>query len=205
LQVNKSTARQRLAVWGILIFIILYIVGAALYPGGNDINKTAAGFSWQHNYWCELMAPSAQNGQPNAGRPVAIIALTVLVASLMIFWYRVPLLFSPFNTSSHIIRICGIGSMLAIPLLLAGIHDTAINLAGLLGCIAIVLLLTKLFSHNMHFLFLQGICCLLLCGVNNYFYYTKGLLYYLPVIQKISFLFFLLWFIQLSIKQNRNK
>lgn len=33
----------------------------------------------------------------------------------------------------------------------------------------------------------------LLVGLNNYLYYNKGLIIYLPVIQKISFITFLAW------------
>jgi hypothetical protein len=203
LPVKKPGTRLLLPVWGIIIFCILYIISAALYPGGNDSDKTTIGFSWQHNYWCELISSQAQNGQSNTARPVAITALLVLTISLVIFWYQVPQLFHTRNAGSLIIRYCGISSMLVMPLLLTGIHDTVINLAGGLGCIAIALLLVKLYNHRMYFLFWQGIAGLLICAANNYIYYTKGLLHYLPVIQKISFVFFLLWFVQLCIKQKR--
>jgi hypothetical protein len=198
------SSKLLLSVWGILLFIAGYILAASLYPGGNDMDKTATGFSWQHNYWCELMATKAQNGMSNTARPVAIAALAVLSLSIILFWYYIPRLFISLNTSSLFIRYCGIGSMLIAPLLLTGIHDPVINLAALLGGIAITLLVIKLFRYQMYGLFWQGIGCLLLCGINNYVYYSKDLLHYLPVIQKITFLFFLCWFIQLALKQYRH-
>ena len=97
------------------------------------------------------------------------------------------------------IRYAGVGSMLVIPLLLTGFHDHVINTAALLGCIAMIILLVNLFRQRMLLLLGTGILCLLLCGVNNYVYYSKDLLTYLPVIQKISFLIFLLWFSLLSL------
>lgn len=97
------------------------------------------------------------------------------------------------------IRYAGIGSMLVIPFLLTGFHDHVINIAALLGCIAIIVLLVNLFRHNMFLFFGIGIFCLMICGVNNYVYYSKDLLHYLPVIQKISFIIFLFWFSLLSL------
>ena len=199
----KSHKNAWWPVGGILIFSTGYIIATFLYPGGNDINKQAPGFSWLHNYWCELMASQAQNGMYNTARPVAIASLVILAISLIIFWNNIPRLFIREDMVNHLIRYCGIGSMLVSPLLLTGIHDPVLNLAGLLGFSAIALLLIKLFRHRLHFLFWQGIGCLVLGGVNNYVYYSKGLLHYLPVIQKISFLFFLCWFIQLSVKLYR--
>ncbi len=194
-----------LPVGGILLFIILYIVSASLYPGETDADKTAKGFSWQHNYWCELLATEAQNGQKNTARPIAITAMIILAISLIIFWYNIPRLFTYKRTGTGVIIYSGIGSMLVMPLLLTCSHDFIINLATLLGCIAIIGLLVNLFRHKMYFPFYMGIFCLLLCGINNYVYYSKDLLSCLPVIQKISFFIFLLWFILLSIKNYKNK
>ena len=192
-------------VWGILLFVLLYFISASLYPGGSDANKTAQGFSWLHNYWCELLANQAQNGQPNSARPIAIIAMTILAISLIIFWFTIPQLFAKNRIVKMIITYTGTGSMLVIPLLLTTSHDLVINSAGLLGCIAIIGLLVNLLRLRLYFLFHLGIFCLLLCGLNNYVYYSTDLLMYLPVIQKISFLIFLLWFILLSVKGYKNK
>lgn len=189
-----------LSVWGIGLFVLLYIVAAFLYPGGSDANKKATGFSWLHNYWCELMASHAQNGEINTARPVAITAMLVLVISLITFWYRIPFLFNGNKTGSLFIRYCGISSMLIVPFMFAGRHDMVMNVAGLLGCMAITILVIKLRANKMYRLFAHGILCIILCSINNYIYYTGNFFYYLPVIQKITFLIFLLWFTLLSVK-----
>ena len=189
-----------LPVWGTLLYIILYLIAAGLYPGGSDIDKTSRGFSWLHNYWCELMASVAQNGEANRARVIAITAMFVLAISLGLFWYYVPLLFSGNRKGSLIMRYCGIGSMMALPLFFTGNHDLTINIAGVLGCTAIIILLVNLFYYRYFFAFGMGIACLLLCGLNNYvYYYHVQWMYYLPVIQKISFAVFLAWFCLLSI------
>jgi hypothetical protein len=205
---NNSYSHKKwllLPVAGILVFVLLYFTAAILYPGGSDFDKTAKGFSWRHNYWCELLASTAQNGRPNTARPVAIAAMAVLVISLIVFWYQIPGIFMPDTKGKTIIRSGGMGSMLVTPLLFTGFHDTVITIAGLFGCIAIILLLTRLFRHRMYGFFGWGILCLLLCFINNYVYYTKDFFYYLPVIQKISFVVFLYWFTSLTLTLYRKQ
>jgi hypothetical protein len=189
----------------IAAFLLLYIIAAGLYPGGSDYDKTTRGFDWQHNYWCELLAPVAQNGEANTARPVAIAAMAVLMAGLAAFWYYIPLLFTPDKTGKTMIRTAGMGSMLVTPLLFTGWHDPVMNLAGLLGCFAIAVLLIRLFRHGRYFTGATAVFCLLLCAINNYVYYTGNYLYYLPVIQKISFAAFLSWFAWLAILLCRKK
>jgi hypothetical protein len=169
-------------------------VATYLYPGGSFADKTTKGFSWLHNYWCELMAPAAQNGMPNTARPVAITGLFVLAASLSIFWYRAPLLFNNSRRSYWLIRYPGIFSMCALLLFFVLPHDLAMNTAGVPGVIALFAVLAGLYKNRLWPLLGLGIFCLLLCLLNNYMYYGPVSMYYLPVVQKISFFFFLLWF-----------
>ena len=149
------------------------------------------------------MASDAQNGEVNTARPVAITAMFVLAISLIIFWYHIPRLFGDKKTGSLVISYCGVSSMLVVPFMFAGLHDTVMNVAGLLGCIAIAVLLTRLYHHKMYGSFIHGILCILLCAANNYIYYTGNFFYWLPIIQKISFIVFLLWFIMLTIKLSK--
>jgi hypothetical protein len=178
---------------GFLLFILLYIVAASLYPGGSDADKSAVGFSWFHNYWCELLAGHAQNGEDNIARPVAIAAMFILCTSIGLFWYFASFLFPEKTAGRWITRIAGVGSMFMILLLFVA-HDTAINLSGLLGIIAMVFTMIGLYKHRAYILMRLGIFCLVLCVLNNYIYHTTLYMYYLPVIQKFTFLVFLLWF-----------
>ncbi|MFN7116301.1 MAG: hypothetical protein ACK4TA_05840, partial [Saprospiraceae bacterium] len=50
---------------GIVLFLVLYIVAAFYYPGGSNADHSAKGFSIVHNYWCDLLAIGAKNGQIN--------------------------------------------------------------------------------------------------------------------------------------------
>ncbi|HEV7621655.1 MAG TPA: hypothetical protein VGO09_07980, partial [Flavisolibacter sp.] len=49
-------------VFGSFAFIILYIIATIYYPGGSQANNVSKGFSWVHNYWCNLLNEKAING-----------------------------------------------------------------------------------------------------------------------------------------------
>jgi hypothetical protein len=179
---------------------MLYFISAALYPGGSEVDRQAKGFSWQHNYWCDLLQPVAENGQPNKARAAAIIATAVLSVSIALFWYFVPRLFTFKSAIKTIIRYTGVFSMAILVLLQADFHDTILNIAGTSGIIAICGTLTGLYKRRSYGLCALGSICLFLFFVNNYVYYSKQYIGYLAVIQKISFVLFLLWFSLISIQ-----
>ena len=72
----------------ILLFILLFIYAASLYPGGSQFDSNAAGFSWKHNYWCNLMNDIAENGMQNPARYYAISANAILCIGCMLFFLR---------------------------------------------------------------------------------------------------------------------
>ena len=72
-------------------------------------------------------------------------------------------------------------------------HDLVTNLASTFGLIATVGTFVGLYKKKWFGLFTFGLLNILLVVANNYVYYTKGLIIYLPLIQKISFAAFLIW------------
>lgn len=72
-------------------------------------------------------------------------------------------------------------------------HDLVMNTAGLFGVLALAATFIALHKNRLFILGGFGLFCMLLVGANNYVYYTHRYLYYLPIIQKITFVFFLLW------------
>ena len=181
-------------IFGILVFVILYIVAALLYPGGSQADKNSIGFSWVNNYWCNLLNEKAINNQYNSAKPFAVAAMLVLCFTLSLFWFLFAKHMQIAKRLKLIIQISGTLSMVSAFLLLANInHDLAINIASSLGVIATIGAFISLYTNKLYFLFAFGLLIILLVGLNNYFYYTNGLIIYLPVIQKISFAAFLIW------------
>jgi hypothetical protein len=182
-----------LPVFGTIIFVALYIIATLLYPGGSQVNKNAVGFSWINNYWCNLLNDHAINGQHNAARPVALVAMTILCMTLAYFWYLFPkqINFSKYNRLA--IQIAGAISMTIAMFLFTDLHDIIINIASLFGLISLIGTYAGLYRIKLYKLFWIGMFNVPLVALNNYVYYSKGLIIYLPVIQKISFAFFLFW------------
>ena len=188
------------SLFGIGLFVALYVVATLLYPGGSQADKISKGFSWMHNYWCNLLSVEAMNGAHNAARPVAVTAMIVLCLSLMIFWYYLPRLFNFDRLGSRIIQLSGIISMLSAIFLLNQEHDLVINVAGFFGMIALVGAFVGLYKIHFIKLLQLGFVCALLVAVNNYVYYTKDFIFYLPVIQKITFASVLVWIFLVGVK-----
>ena len=190
-------------LYGILIFACLYIVATFFYPGGSQVDNNSKGFSWVNNYWCNLLNEYAINGAPNPARPVALTAMCILCAALSFFWYLFPRYYFPNKVNRFVVQLSGILSMAIAIFLFTGLHDSVINIAAALGIVAISGTLIGLYKNKNYMLFWFGIFNLALIVLNNYIYYTTGMIIYLPVIQKISFLSFLTWICCLNIRLYR--
>ena len=194
-----------LPTFGTLIFVILYIIATFLYPGGSQVDKNSIGFSWINNYWCNLLNENAINGQPNSARFIALLGMFVLCLTLSSFWLLFPSYTNFKNWGKLIIQISGIIAMAIGMFLFTKFHDAIINLAGLFGLIALCGTFIGLYKNKWYGLFYFGILNLLLIGLNNYVYYTKGLMIYLPIVQKLTFLSYLIWVCSMDIKMYSEK
>jgi hypothetical protein len=184
---------------GSFLFVILYVIAALLYPGGSGVDKNTIGYSWTNNYWCNLLSEKAINGQSNTARPVAVSAMFILCLSLFTFWILFPALLQLKKYHKLLIQLAGTLCMLASFLLLTSIdHDLAINTSSAFGLIAMIGTLIALYQLKWKWLFAIGLFDLLLVALNNYLYHSNEMMY-LPVVQKISFLSFLIWFSVISI------
>jgi hypothetical protein len=190
-------------VIGSILFIILYIIAAFLYPGGSGTDKTTIGYSWTDNYWCNLLNEKAINGQINEARPIAITAMIILGTTLSTFWILFPALTQLKKYHRLLIQIAGTVGMIASFLLLTRIdHDIAINTSSAFGLIAMLGTMIALYQLKWKGLFSLGVFDLLLIALNNYLYHTEQMTY-LPLVQKFSFLSFLVWFCLIDLKLYR--
>ena len=178
---------------GIFIFICLYVIAATFYPGGSQVDKNSPGFSWINNYWCNLLNQKAINGKINPARPVALFAMLVLCFALSYFYFLFPKYTPLSKIYKRIIQFSGIISMFVSLFIFSDFHDIILNIACLIGLIAITGIFAGLWKLKWQKLFWMGLISVPLIALNNYLYYSKGMLVYLPIVQKISFLYFLLW------------
>jgi hypothetical protein len=178
---------------GTIVFILLYLIATLLYPGGSQHDRNAEGFSWTHNYWCNLLNEKAINGKSNPARPVALLAMFVLGTSLVIFW----MLFAGFagfgNRAKTAISLSAVSAMVFGMFIFTSHHDIFVNAAVLCTLVALAATFIGLYRKKWYKLFYSGLLNIILIVINNILYYTPGLIRYLPVVQKITFLFFLVW------------
>lgn len=133
-----------LALCGLVLAVALLALAAAAYPGGHEWNPHAEGFHPGRNFWTDLLAPAARNGEPN-GRSALLAtgALRVFAAVLPVFWWLVPLLLPAHRALRWSVRALGIGAAAfaatVAPGPLALPHTVAILGAALPGIAALIL------------------------------------------------------------------
>ena len=192
-QHQKNYLWKLIPLFGSILFILLYFLATLYYPGGSQFDKNTKGFSWTQNYWCNLLNENAINGQSNPARPIALTAMVVLCLTLTVFWFLFPIQVA-FKKSARIaIQMSGFTAMAIGLFLFTSLHDIIINVATLLGLVALTGTFIGLQKQNLMKLFRMGLFTIVLIGLNNLLYYNTDLLLYLPVVQKFTFLYFLLW------------
>ena len=60
-----------------LISTFLFVIAAAVYPGGSLADSNSVGFVWSKNFISNLFQEQAINGADNPGRVWALIAMAV--------------------------------------------------------------------------------------------------------------------------------
>jgi len=184
---------------GMGLFILFYVLAALNYPGGSWMMPQQNGFSFWNNYLCDLLDQYAINGELNTARYLARTSLTVLCLSLVLLWYYLPSLFKGKNFNKNIMWLSGIAALVATSFLSSGAHDRTVRIAGFFAVIAFLSCFVELLKARHMKLLIFGICCLIIFLVNYYIYETGLYIRLLPVIQKITFICFIIWFIMLDV------
>ncbi|MGB5371143.1 MAG: hypothetical protein WBN18_12005 [Flavobacteriaceae bacterium] len=181
------------------LFVLLYFLAALNYPGGSWISPQQEGFSFWNNYLCDLLDEYAINGDLNTARYTARFALASLCFGLLVLWAYLPRLFPKKSKNLKLMQMTGILSLLVLVLLGSDRHDLIVRLAGFLGVIAFVSCFVELYKAGYARLLALGILSLIVFLINYYIYETGKYLNTLALIQKITFILFLGWFVLIDI------
>lgn len=184
---------EYLPIIGILIFWMLFMYAAILYPGGSQADTNSVGYDWMHNYWCNLLSINATNGLPNPARPIAISAMIILCLSLVFFFMQVARIASKKRIWRKVIPYCGSLAMLFAVFLFTDYHDLMTTLSSILGVFAVVGIIIEIYKSELTLYKISGVVCILLLGGNNFIYYTEIGIYYLPLLQKVTLGVVLAW------------
>jgi hypothetical protein len=206
---NKKTSFSKsfallLTLVGIGLFVILYVMAAINYPGGSWAYTDQNGFSFYNNYLCDLLDEYAINGELNTARFFARVALSVLCVSLIVLWYHLPKLFLIKSTNRTVMWLSGLLGLLITLFLASGTHDLIVRIAGVFGTIALFTAIIELYKSHLYRLMFLGLFCLSIFFTNYYIYETSIYIEVLPLIQKITFISFIIWFALLGISLYKN-
>jgi len=188
-----------LPLFGMVLFVFLYIIAAFKYPGGSWAMPQQNGFSFWNNYLCDLLDQIAINGELNTARYYARTSLGVLCLSIILLWYYLPCLFKGKSLNKNIMWLSGIIALVATSFLSSGTHDATVRIVGFFAIIAFSTCFIELLRARHIKLFVFGVVCLIIFLANYYIYETGSYIRLLPIIQKITFISFIIWFIMLDV------
>lgn len=200
---SSRSLLARVGIAGVLAFVVLYAVAAALYPGGTRADPGRAAFSLLDNYWCDLLDDPTYGGRPNPARPIALAATVVLCAGMSAVWWRVATVFRASRRRAAVVRFAGVGSGVLIPLVATRFHDVAIDAAGLLGAVAFLAAMSMLGRRAGTALPRLGWAALALALTTYLLWRTRRGLVALPLVQKAAFAAFLSWVVCLALRIDR--
>lgn len=183
-----------LPIFGIVIYVILFFIAAFLYTGGHESVPNAKGFSWIHNYWCDLMA-TKKFGRYNEGHLIAKIGHIVITSSVLIFFLVFPYLFESVNRRLRCVQFFGATAMVSIFFVFTASHNLSINLMVFFGLIAGVLGLIELWKSKKNKTLYGAFICLSANVVAYLMYATDFLIEFLPAFQKVVIVITFIWII----------
>ncbi len=203
--INGKGLVKFLPTIGIFLFVCIYIYASTLYPGGSRADINSMGFDWSNNHWCNLMSKYGLNGIQNKARPIAITGITILCASMIMFFFQFANHFENNRNWKMIIKISGALAMLSATFIFTVYHDIMTTILSISGTLVIIGMIRALHKNHLPFFMVIGILCMVIIGINNFFYYNEDLTLYSPIVQKIAFVLILSWTVGLNFIMNRNK
>ena len=178
---------------GVVAAFALFVVATFLYPG--DVHWTRVTVSL-------LCAPTLPDGAPNFGRPMSIVALSLLCASMS---WLFELISRAADTRWQLktIQIAGIGSMVYAMLTATPMHNLMVNIALAFFLVAIVTIVYMLCRRNRFVLAFAGCACILVKVSSVSLYYTNSYPEIWGMLQKLSFVLTTAWLFAVHLTSKR--
>ncbi len=194
----SSGLKNHLPSLGILLFFVLYAYAASIYPGGSQVDTNAVGFDWIHNYWCDLMTPRVYSGAQNPSYLISVLAMAILCSSLFLFFEQFANTLLPSPLWKRVLKYSGGISMVLALLIATPYHNSMIIMASIFGLLAVIIIIKTLFQTKFTGHKVIATFCIFLLILNNLCYYAGIFIYYLPLLQKVSFAIILIWIVLLN-------
>jgi hypothetical protein len=183
--------------FGIILALIFLIISTQFYPGGSYVDEFSKGYDWTNNYISNLLQPISVNGEANPARPWAIVGVLFLTASFGVFFVD----FSgkiKIRSVVFVIKYFGIlatvfGFLTVVPFL----HDIMVTVSSILTLIIFFYITVILIKSKLVVLKILSILFLLIFYLGAYMYFTRYVLEYMPLMQKIIFSVKIIWVLSL--------
>lgn len=195
-------------VVGMGVYLVIFTIAAMDYPGGSENVPNAEGYSFFHNFLCDVMNPVTQGGVHNDARPLAIVSHLVLSFTMISFFYILPEIFDRNNRNTRIMRWVGMLTMTVFIFMYTSYHDAIVTATGVLGTIALIPFFIELVKFDNKRLRQLAYLCYLLSIIVFFIFETRIGYYYLPFLQKITFVFdawWVIWVCFIVMKKNRQE
>ncbi len=186
-------------ILGLAMYIVIYALGALEYTGGSFNFPNSQAYSFSHNLLCDLLLPMSINGQINDGRILGVISHIILSASMMGFFYILPKIFSIENRNTQLTRSLGIVAMLIFSFMFTEYHDTVVLFTGIIGTMALIPFFLELKTYEGPLLKGYAFFCFFMSMIVFISFISKVGYYYLPLLQKITFVIDAIWVVWVCI------
>ncbi|MDI1444592.1 hypothetical protein [Polyangium sp. 6x1] len=138
-----ARAAALFVIGAVVLSLLLMGAAMALYPGGTWLDRASPEHDFFRNFFCDLTAERALNGQTNPGAAFAKAGMILLSAATLPFWFLVTRLFPERARLAAFVRWLGLASALAaiaVPLAPSQryglLHPLLIFVAGVPGLVA---------------------------------------------------------------------
>ncbi len=190
---------------GMGLYLIIFSIAASDYTGGSINVPTADSYSFFNNFLCDVMDPITKQGNFNSARNLAVISHLVLSFTMICFFYLLPEIFNKRGKNFYLIRYTGMFTMSVFIFMYTSYHDLVVTLTGIFGTVALVPFFIELRHYPNKPLKILAYACFILSIIVFFIFETKFGFYYLPFLQKITFLFDMVWVIWVSLIVLRKK
>lgn len=186
-------------IFGLVSYVIVFVLATYQYPGGSTNIPYSEGHSYFHNFLCDLTLPVAFNGLENPAMELAIFGHLLLSFAMISFFYILPEIFDSRNLNTRLIRFMGMSTIFVFVLMFTNLHDYIVTATGILGSLALIPFFIELHKSEMNGLKFLAYACFFMSLIVFISFETKIGFYFLPLLQKITFILDAWWVIWVSL------
>ncbi len=190
--------QKHLVLMGMSLSVLCLIAASFLYPGGSPKDSQSVGFHWTENYISDMLDYQAVNGADNRARPLAVVGVILMGLSTGLAFVR----FARKVGKKEYSLVIQYGGLLLILLTALGaipsLHDLSVMCSICLNLLVFFYVMIVLFKSPLSLF--KPLSVVFLAGfyAATYMYSTRTGLAYMPLVQKITHIFQMVWILGLE-------